>query len=304
MANESSDLYAALGLPKTASTQEIRAAYRKLARRYHPDVNPDDKEAEEKFKQIALAYEVLSDEKKRQAYDEFGAESLRSGFDAEQARAYRSWRGGRRAGGSPFDGEVANFDFSDLFGGGFKNPFRQGRRGTDIQAVAELDLAQVVQGAEVKVQNPQDGSVLTVRVPPGAEDGSTLRVSGKGLPGPKGAPAGDLIIETRVRPHPWVRREGLDLSLRLPVTLEEAYLGASVEVPTFEGKVKVKIPPRSQSGTRLRLRDKGIPRGQQRGHFYVELEVRMPDVEDQALAEALRASSHLYSRPPREGLKL
>jgi molecular chaperone DnaJ len=144
---------------------------------------------------------------------------------------------------------------------------------------------------------------LKVRIPPGADDGSTLRIEGKGAPGAQAGPAGDLVIETRVRPHRLFRRDGLDLSLDLPVRLDEAYLGAQVEVPTLDGPVKLTIPPRSRPGARLRLRGKGVQRGDSRGDLYVQLELRWPDRDDPALSEALRRAADAYSEPLREELK-
>ena len=145
---------------------------------------------------------------------------------------------------------------------------------------------------------------MRVRIPPGADTGSVIRIPGRGSPGPRGGPPGDLVIETSVKPHPVLRREGQDLYLTLPVTLDEAYNGASVEVPTFDGTVVLKIPPRSQNHARLRLRGKGIARKTSRGDFFVELDVRMPDQKDDALAEALRASTAAYAKPVREDLTI
>jgi DnaJ-class molecular chaperone len=143
-----------------------------------------------------------------------------------------------------------------------------------------------------------------VRIPPGADDGSELRVRGRGEPGPGGGPAGDLVIKTRVRPHPHFRRDGLDLRLRLPVTLDEAYNGGRVEVPTPDGPVEMKVPAHSQPGRQLRLKGKGVARDGRRGDLYVELEVRLPERADPALGEALRGAAPLYGRAVREGIRL
>lgn len=294
-------LYEVLGVAKDAKPDAIRSAYRKLARKHHPDVNPGDKKAEERFKKIATAYEVLSDDKRRAAYDEFGEESLQGGFDADKAREYAKWQRVRQQQRpTGFEGGPVEFDLSELFGGG-----RRGgpRRGRDLHATVELGLRDALRGAEVSLEIPDQGTVR-VRIPPGADTGSTIRVPGKGSPGAGGAPAGDLVIETEVRPHPHLRREGLDLHLTLPVTLEEAYNGASIDVPTFEGAIVLKIPPRSQNHAKLRLRGKGVARKETRGDLIVELDVRMPDKPDDALAEALRASRAAYSVPVREELKL
>jgi len=293
-------LYEVLGVPKDAKPDAIRSAYRKLARKHHPDVNPGDKKAEERFKKIATAYEVLSDDKRRAAYDEFGEESLQGGFDADKAREYARWQRTRQQQrASSFAGGPTEFDFAELFGGRPRGP----RRGQDLHATVQMELRDAIAGAEVSLEIPGQGTVR-VRIPPGADTGSTIRIPGKGGPGPGGGPPGDLVIETEVRPHPHLRREGLDLYLTLPVTLDEAYSGASIDVPTFEGKVVLKVPPRSQNGAKLRLRGKGVARRDTRGDLFVELDVRMPDKADDALAEALRAAAHTYSAPVREELKL
>lgn len=299
-------LYDVLGVAKTASTDEIRKAYRKLARTHHPDVNPGNTASETRFKQVSAAYEVLSDDKKRKAYDEFGDASLQGGFDPDKAREYQRYQHTRQQRSSRFGDEQGpiDFDFSDFFGGRpGRGPARGPMKGQDMQASVEIDLAQAIEGTELTADLPGHGTVR-VRIPKGADTGSTLRVPGKGAPGRNGGPPGDLVIETVLRPHPLFRREGLDLSLTLPITLAEAYLGATVEVPTFEGPVKLKVPPRAQQHARLRLRGKGVPRKDERGDLLVELDIRMPDRSDDALAKALEGTDSLYSRPVREGVTL
>lgn len=298
-------LYDVLGVKKTADADEIRKAYRKLARKHHPDVNPGDAAAEAAFKKISAAYDVLSDDAKRKAYDEFGEASLQSGFDPAKAREYARWQSTRREREARFSDEGPfEFDFGELFrqGGRGRGP-RGPMRGGDLRAEVEIDLRQALLGTELSADIPGQGPVR-VRIPKGADTGSVLRVPGKGMPGSGGGPPGDLVIETVLRPHPFLRREGLDLHLRLPVTLDEAYGGASVDVPTLEGTVALKIPARSQQGARLRLRGKGVPRKEERGDLIVELEVRMPDRPDEALAAALKSSASAYSKPVREGLAL
>lgn len=298
----SESLYDTLGVAKTADADEIRKAYRKLARQHHPDVNPGNPSAEATFKKVAAAYEVLSDEAKRKAYDEFGDASLQSGFDPEKAREYARWQESRQRRASGFGGSQGpvDFDFSELFRG--EAP-RGPIRGRDLYTSIDIDLRQAIEGTELTADLPGHGTVH-IRIPRGADSGDTLRVRGKGSPGQNGGPAGDLVIETIVRPHPLVRREGLDLHLTLPITLNEAYNGASVDVPTFAGSVLLKIPPRSKQHAALRLRGKGVERKDQRGDLLVEVDVRMPDLADEALAEALRGSDKLYTTPVREGLAL
>lgn len=291
-------LYEILGVPKTASHDAIRKAYRKLARRHHPDVNPGDGKAEEAFKRAAAAYEVLSDEKRRAAYDEFGEASLAGGFDAGKARAYQQWHETQQRRASNFGQGAAEFDFSDLFGRA-----RGPARGADLHATMQMELRQAIEGAEVSLDLAGHGTVR-VRIPPGADTGSSIRIAGKGAPGARGGPPGDLIIETVVLPHPVLRRDGLDLYLTVPVTLDEAYNGGTVEVPTFDGPVMLKVPARSQTGTKLRLRGKGIQRKDTRGDLLAVLDVRMPDRVDDALASALRASADAYSAPVRQELRL
>lgn len=290
--------YEILGVPKTADADTIRKAYRKLARKHHPDVNPGDAKAEETFKGISAAYEVLGDDKKRAAYDEFGDASLAGGFDAAKARSYQQWQDTRQQRASRFDGGPSEFDFADLFGRA-----RGPARGQDLQATVQMELRQAVEGAEISLDLPGQG-VVRVRIPPGADTGSVIRLAGKGAPGARGGPPGDLLIETHVRPHAFLRRDGLDLSLTLPVTLDEIYNGASIEVPTFDGPVMLKIPPRSQNGAKLRLRGKGIQRKDTRGDLFAVLEVRLPDRADDALAAALRASTEAYTAPVRQELAL
>ena len=294
-------LYDTLGVKKDATSDAIRSAYRKLARKHHPDVNPGDKAAEERFKKISAAYDVLSDEKKRKNYDEFGDASLQGGFDPAKAREYSRWQDTRqqRTSGGFEDGPM-EFDFSELFGRATR---RGPARGQDLTATIQIDFRQAIEGAEFTADIPGQGPVR-VRIPPGADTGSTLRVSGKGTPGPRGGPSGDLIIEVEVRPHPLLRRDGLHLYLPLPVTLDEAYNGATIDVPTFEGPISLKIPPRSQNRAKLRVKGRGVPRKGERGDLYVELDIRMPDQSDDALAEALRTTKTAYSAPVREELKL
>jgi DnaJ-class molecular chaperone len=290
--------YDELGVARTAADDEIRHAYRQLARTYHPDVNPGDRAAEDRFKRITAAYEVLADPGRRKAFDEFGARSLESGFDPARARARKRKRRSPPQRGAP------DIDVEELFGG------RRARRrqttpasaATDVHAMVDMELRQAIKGGEVTLEVPGRGPV-SVRIPPGADSGSIIRLRGKGAPGPDGD-AGDLIIETRIAAHPFVRREGLHLYLRVPVTIGEAYLGATIDIPTFDGPVSVRIPARSQPGKKLRLRGKGVPRKGKTGDLYLELEVRLPDREDAELEEALRRADGAYGRPVRRDLVL
>jgi curved DNA-binding protein len=315
------DLYEILGVPRTASTGDIKKAYRRLAKQYHPDVNPGNKAAEEKFKEVTAASEVLSDETRRKLYDEFGADSLRTGFDEKKAEELRRWkRQGAPAGGMPFDfgdfrtvnvGDYGAFDFGsifgDLFGGGAGRP--RARRaavpaaGADAAAEIEVPLRDAVLGAERDLH--VDGRRLRVKIPPGVDDGSQIRLAGQGGPGAHGGPPGDLYLHVTVREHPHVRRDGKDLFLDLPVTIPEAVDGAEVRLPTFEGPVSLRIPKGAQSGMRLRLRGKGMPdlRGGRRGDLYAVVQLVLP-AESEALREAARPLARLYDGDPRAGISL
>src|SRR3569623_566402 len=246
-----------LGVKKDASADDIRKAYRKLARKHHPDVNPGDKKAEETFKKVSSAYDVLSDDKKRKAYDEFGDASLQGGFDPDKAREYARWQSARQQQReSAYDQGPADFDFAEMFGRA-----RGPQRGRDLLASMQMDLRQAIEGAEISRALPT--GTQRVRIPPGADDGSTIRIPGKGSPGGRGGPPGDQLIEIAVEPHPRVRREGLDLHLSVPVTLAEAYYGARIEVQTYRGPVIEKVPALAQNGAKLLLRGKGVTRKEQ-----------------------------------------
>ncbi len=357
------DLYAVLGVKKNASPQEIKKAYRKIARSTHPDVKPGDAEAEKRFKEATSAFEVLSDEKKRKMYDEFGEDALRMGFDPEQARAYKKWQtrpGGRAAGFEGFDPSgMGGFDFGggqatggfdlgdilgDLFGqrkkeSGRASPFSgfrpkpARRRGGDTGASIRISLREAVLGAsrQISIDKPRtcgsckgtggEGTAacescggsglrtgqsrLKVKIPAGVLDGQRIRLAGQGLPGAGGGPPGDLLVKVQVQPHPLIRREGQDLFLELPVTVGEALYGATVEVPTFQGSVKVKVPPGSQSGRKLRLKGRGVPRGEGTGDLYLTLAVRLPaEAPDDELKEAIDTLESKYKASPRAGLDI
>jgi DnaJ-class molecular chaperone len=267
------NLYEILGVARDADADTIRNAYRKLARQYHPDVNPDDAAAEERFKEISQAYAVLSDAEKRSQYDEFGDVALNSGFDAEAARRARETFGARFGGAEAphFSGEFSFGDLDDLFGGVFSRDGERAAhwqprpaRGPDLHASISLDFLDAALGGEQRVSIARpgaDGSVkqerLTVRIPPGVADGGRIRLAAKGGEG-AGAPAGDLYLDVRVRPHRFFRRERRDVHLEVPISFREAALGARVEIPTLDGRATVTIPPGTQGGSKLRLRGKGI----------------------------------------------
>ncbi len=287
------DLYQILGVSRSSGEEEIRKAFRKLARANHPDVNPGDAAAEERFKEISFAYEILSDADKRARYDEFGHEGLAEGFDPEQGRAYRQWAHGAR--GDPFGGSFSSHvDLGDLFGDLFGSSPRGPRRGRDLESSLEIDFETAVCGGEVSIN--VGGSTLRVRIPAGADDGARVRLAGKGQPGNDGAPSGDLYLILRVRRHRFYRREGAHVHLDLPVTLPEAVLGAEIEVPTPHGPVTMKVPEGAQNGQVLRLRGKGAGRRRASGFgdLYVHLDVRLPEHEPRLQALA-RDAEPLYA---------
>jgi DnaJ-class molecular chaperone len=299
------NLYEILGVPRDADAKAIKKAYRKLARQYHPDVNPGDAAAEERFKRISEANAVLSDPEKRRNYDEFGEVSLEGGFDADAARRAREAFGARfgtggRAEGFPgFGGESFGFDFGNLedllgrsFGGRGRGRGQARRfRGEDIQASLELDFLEAARGGEKRLTITRPSAsgapvteTVTVRIPPGVADGGRIRLPQKGAPGLGGGPPGDLWATIRVRPHPVFRREGRSLHLEVPISIREAIRGAKIEIPTLEGRATVTVPPGTDSGRKLRLRGKGIadPGGGPSGDLFVTVQIRVPrDLSDE-----------------------
>jgi len=302
-------LYETLGVSPTASAAEIKKAFRTLAAKWHPDKNQGDKAAEAKFKEASSAYDVLSDVDKRKNYDEFGPESLSSGFDAARARAWKQAGGGFPGGGGGFPGGGfpgggfpgggqgfpgfgggVEFDLNDILGGFAGGGRSRGRRAPrEATTELELDLAQALAGVEVTVAGQR------VRIPQGADTGNSVKVD---------TAEGPVRIKIHVRPHPSFTRHGLDLTLKLPVTLAELANGASVEVPTPDGPVSLKIPPRTKNGGALRLKGRGVTRKEHRGDLYVELQAKLPDTFDDAFVEACKATEALYTTPVRDGLRL
>ncbi len=320
MPSEKRDLYKVLGVARDADAAVLKKAYRKLARRHHPDVNPGDKAAEDKFKAISEAYDVLSDPSKRRNYDEFGETSLQGGFDAEQARRAREAFGARfggGAGGPQFEGGQP-FEFGDLddllgrFGFGARGAAgRRGLRGSDLESTLELEFLEAARGGEKRLTLQlagEDGrprsQTLTVRIPPGVADGGRIRLRGKGAPGLGGGSPGDLWATVRVRPHPVFRREGRDVFADVPVTIAEAIRGAKIEVPTLDGRASVPVPAGTDSGRKLRLRGKGIaaPSGGPPGDLYVVIQIRVPKGLDAAALEQLDALAGAGLEDPRKEL--
>lgn len=306
----STDYYRELGVAKEASTEEIRKAYKKLAVKYHPDRNQGNAEAEKKFKAVNRAHEVLSDDKKRALYDEFGEEGLREGFRPDVARAYRSGRApfgggnledifGGQAGGGGFGG------FGDLFGDVFRGAAQRGQaRGRDAAADVSVDFASAIQGTNIKINVPGADDEVTVRVPPGAGDGDKLRVAGRGTPGRNGGPPGDLLLTIRVEEHPHFKRDGLDITLDLPISVSEAYLGTKVRVPTPYGDVSLRVPAGAKSGQQVRLREKGVRRQNKIGDLFVRFLIQLPPPGDPTVEKAANVIGELTDLSEREAIRL
>lgn len=314
---ESFDYYSELGVPRNADEETIKKAFRKLALKYHPDRNQNDKSAELKFKRANQANEVLSDPKKRAIYDEFGEIGLREGFDPERARQYAQWQ--KQGGGGPnledlFGSDSSQpVDFSSIFdrffpgAGSAFSGFRAAppMRGRDLEGELSIDFAQAIRGAEVSIN--VNGTAMTVRIPPGAREGSRIRVAGKGIPsGPQG-PVGDLILNLRVKPHErfWVEESG-ELHVRVPITVGEAFHGAKVRVPTATGDITVTVPARAKSGARLRARGKGMPESKSRPatDLIVHLEIVLPESDTDELKKAIETIEKGYLNNVRNDLTL
>ena len=337
------DLYGLLGVSRTASADDIKKAYRKLARELHPDRNPDDKKAEDRFKEVSFANDVLSDPDKRKLYDEFGEIGLKEGFNPEAYRQYRAWpqQGGRGApGGGAVDfqellrraaarqqhgsqGSSQTFSGSleDMLGGGLEDLLgglgggrrrgvgRAAARGSDIESHIRIGFVDALRGGEHELAFDAPGGgghrSMKVRIPAGVPDGGKLRLRGQGMPGARGAAAGDMVLTIQVEPHPCFRREGDDLHVELPLTVGEAFKGAKVRVPTLDGEVTVRVPPRSQGGARLRLRNKGVAkRDGSHGDLIVELAVRLPEGDSPNVEKLVTDLEHEYTRDVRADLHL
>ncbi len=300
------DLYQTLGLTKTATEEDIRKAYRKLAKEHHPDLNPGDKEAERRFKDISAANAILSDPEKRRDYDagkidETGAARPERKFYREYADAGPGFKYQR---GEDFQG----FDdlggiFGDLFGQrggrareGADAQFRM--RGGDVRYTLPVDFIDAVNGAKKRVDMP-DGRTLDITIPAGVKDGQVLRLRGQGSQGIGDAPAGDAYIEVELRPHPVFRREGSDIKSVLPITMAEALGGATVQADTVTGPVDLKIPKGSNTGRILRLRGKGV-QGRTKGDHLVELQVMMPDRPDDELERLVAEWESRHPYNPRQ----
>ncbi len=375
------DFYEILGVDRDASDDQIKKAYRKLARKWHPDINPGSKEAEQKFKDISMAYDVLGKAEKRKLYDEFGEEGLQSGFDAERARERKRWSGfqGERGGWSGRSkdfGGFKNYDdiFGDIFGG--ENDFEglgsaTSAKGRDVAYEMAIDLPSALRGfdTELSVRKEETCSKcggegidpgvregiciscggtgrvkenrgpvhltrtcplcggrgktgrpcpecagnglrevsrrIRVSIPKGIKDGSKVRVAGEGEAGRGRGRPGDLYIRVRVKPHPFLKREKDDLHMEVPITVGEAMAGGNVRIPTIDGHVDLKIPPRSQGGQILKLKGKGAfdPKTGKTGELFVKIAIKAPKTDNAEILEAAKKMDRFYTEDIRAGLE-
>ena len=313
------DHYATLGVSRTASQEEVQKAYRKMARKYHPDMNPDDATAKKRFQEVQAAYEVLSDPEKRKQYDQFGADFESYGG---AGGGPRTWRYTTSTGPQTYP-----FDLDDLFGGGgpemegggFSDIFKQfsrGRgarrearpaRGADLRHELTVPFNTAVIGGEAALTIRRgNGNVETIRVriPAGIDDGKKIRLRGQGEPGVGDAPAGDILLTVHVSPHPYFRRSGNRLDVRVPVTLAEAAQGAKIDVPTPKGTITLTVPPNTSSGKRLRIKGHGIqPANQPPGDLFAEIQIMLPENLDAEERSQLAEISNRYPQSPRAELR-
>jgi DnaJ-class molecular chaperone len=282
------DPYEVLGVPRSATAEQLREAHRKLAKRFHPDLNKSP-EAAAKFKEIQEAWDLLSDEQKRKQYDQFGHAGPSAGGGPG---------GGFGGGGKWGNVDASTFEeiFGDFMGGGRRGGGRRGpSAGGDLESEISVDFMTAAVGGvrHVSVSDGHETMSLDVRIPAGIESGGTLRVRGKGSAGSGGGPAGDLVLHITVAPHPWFRREGLDILVEVPISIAECALGTSVEVPLLEGTATLRVPPGTGSGKRMRLKGKGVQSKSGSGDLYAVIRVEAPKAlsdEDRAALERMKSS--------------
>jgi DnaJ-class molecular chaperone len=331
------DYYETLGVARDATPDAIKKAYRTQARKYHPDVNPGDKKAEARFKEVQHAYDILSDAEKRSLYDRYGTAAFEGMAAAGPRSGAAEWTF-RQGPGGP---DLESFDFSDFFGpggggahgatagagpeaGGGAGIFEEllgrmrggrGRRagasvgprpGRNLEANLSVPFLTAVKGGETSIEIERDHQrePIVVKIPPGIETGAKLRVRGRGEPGEKGASAGDLLLYVTVEPHPYFTRDGRDLTVEVPITIPEAVLGAKVEVPTLDGRRSLTVPPASSSGQKLRLRGQGLPAAgpKPEGDLFVVLKIVVPRNADEESRRLIREFGERNPTHPRDGL--
>lgn len=290
------DYYEILGVGRSASEEDIKKAYRSLARKYHPDLHPGNKDMEVRFKEINEAYHVLSDSKRRADYDLTGGVTFEPGMGG--------YTGGAGAGGFNFENSgFGGFEdiFSEIFGRGRR---RGAVKGADLEYGLEIDFLQAVKGTEVRITiNRVTGpELLTVKIPPGVKNGGRVRVQAKGDYGRDGGPQGDLYIAVSVREHPYFRRENDDIYVELPITIKEALLGTELQVPTIDGMTRIKIPPGTHSSQKLRIRGKGVYSRARRGDEFVIVQIAVPKRIDEKSKELIEELDRINPYEPRKGL--
>jgi DnaJ-class molecular chaperone len=292
------DPYEVLGVPKGADIKDAKKAYRKLARQHHPDLHPGDSTAEEKFKEISAAYDFLSEAERKAKYDR--GEIDAAGAPKMERRFYRDFAEGAPGGyryvdPSEYLKDMEGVDvFADLFRGVRRDQRKM--RGQDIRQAIEIDFLTAVNGGQLDITLPENRR-LKVTIPAGSEDGQLLRLKGQGFPSPGGGAAGDLLLELKMAEHPVFRRSGDDIMTEVAISLPEAVLGGKAEVPTIDGPVSLTIPRGANTGTRLKLRGKGVPMaGGGRGDHFVTLKVVLPETIDPELTAMVEtwASKHPY----------
>ena len=322
------DYYKTLGVPRSASQADIQKAYRELARKYHPDMNPDDKTAKKKFQKVQAAFDVLNNSEKREMYDRYGSSFETMGPGGPQQGG--AWGAGQPGGfaGGPGGFNVEDIDLSqflgerfgqegpgvgDIFGqfrraaGKFRKPSATPRRGGDIEQELQVPFATAIAGGEVQIAvQHADGKTetLAVKIPPGIEDGKKIRIRGQGQPAARGAAPGDILLTIRVAPHRCFQRHGSQLHVKVPVTLAEAAMGAKVEVPTPHGTVKLSIPPGTSSGTKLRVKGQGVvPKNGSAGDLLAEIQIVLPKNLTAADREVIGQMDQHYVQNPRRDLQ-
>jgi DnaJ-class molecular chaperone len=293
------DPYEILGVARAAAPDEIRKAYHKLAKKLHPDLNPGDKTAESRFKEVAGAYDLLSDAEKRRRFD--SGEIDATGAEKPQQRYYRDYAG-QASDGDPYESQSGYADFADtddILSQMFRRQTRRAR-GADLHYSLAVDFLDAVNGATKRINLPEGGS-LDVTIPPGIQQGQTLRLRGKGAPSRGEGETGDALVEVSIHPHPFFTRHGDNIHLDLPVTISEAVLGGEIKTPTPTGPVMLKAPKGSNSGTVLRLKGKGVARPDGRGDLLVKLKIMAPTEPDPEL-EAFLAAWTPANYDPRKGM--
>ncbi|MGI9487240.1 MAG: DnaJ C-terminal domain-containing protein [Geminicoccaceae bacterium] len=292
------DLYSLLGVSRQASQDDIKRSYRKLAKELHPDLNPDNEAIAERFKKVSAAHAILSDPKKRASYDL--GEIDDSGQERQRYGSYHGFGGGQ---GGAFDETTLEGLFADMFGRGGRQGFHATERGEDVAYTLKIDFLEAAKGAKKRVAMG-DGRTLDLTIPPGIQEGQTLRLRGKGRPGMRGGPSGDAMVEIQINSHSLFERRDRDIHLELPISLGEAVLGGKIDVPTIDGPVTMTVPKGASTGTTLRLKGRGIggPKGGARGNQYVRLSVALPPSSDDELEAFLERWSADHPYNPRKDL--